>query len=198
MKVAERDGLSQVKLMRRERLLDAAQRVFQRGGFRGASMEAIAREGHVAKATLYGYFPDKEAAFRAVAGRIAEALRDDFVRALSADRPLTERVVAALCGKHYSVFSAVRRFAEAPDLLAAQARLASPDFDRAGAAMMAELDEVLNLAGYTDTPTLAARMFAATQGLAGARTSEQIEADIGFLVSAMLAASDRAASRDGT
>lgn len=56
-----------------DQVLDGAQKVFMRDGFEGASVDEIAREGGVSKATLYSYFPDKRlmfiAVFRAELGR---------------------------------------------------------------------------------------------------------------------------------
>src|SRR5277367_882596 len=42
--------------LRRDRLIEAAQTVFAREGLRGASMERIAAEAGVARATVYAYF----------------------------------------------------------------------------------------------------------------------------------------------
>ena len=46
-----------------EQVLQGALRVFMREGFEGASMDVIAREAGVSKATLYVYFPDKRLLF---------------------------------------------------------------------------------------------------------------------------------------
>lgn len=47
----------------RERLLDAARRVFARGGYGGASVDAIAAEAGYSKGAFYGNFETKEAVF---------------------------------------------------------------------------------------------------------------------------------------
>lgn len=44
-------------------VLDGARRIFLRDGFDGASVDDIAREAGVSKATLYSYFPDKRLLF---------------------------------------------------------------------------------------------------------------------------------------
>ncbi len=44
---------------RRQRLLAAALELSLQRGFRGTSMEAVARRAQVAKPTLYKYFGDK-------------------------------------------------------------------------------------------------------------------------------------------
>lgn len=44
-------------------VLEGARKVFLRDGFEGASVDDIAREAGVSKATLYSYFPDKRLMF---------------------------------------------------------------------------------------------------------------------------------------
>ncbi|WP_368660913.1 TetR/AcrR family transcriptional regulator [Paracoccus sp. (in: a-proteobacteria)] len=44
-------------------VLDGARKIFLRDGFEGASVDDIAREAGVSKATLYSYFPDKRLMF---------------------------------------------------------------------------------------------------------------------------------------
>ena len=56
-----------------EQVLQGARAVFLRDGFEGASVDAIAREAGVSKATLYSYFADKRVLFMEV-GRL-ECLR---------------------------------------------------------------------------------------------------------------------------
>jgi TetR/AcrR family transcriptional regulator, mexJK operon transcriptional repressor len=48
-------------------VLEGARTVFTRDGFEGASVDEIAREAGVSKATLYSYFPDKRLLFMEVA-----------------------------------------------------------------------------------------------------------------------------------
>jgi TetR/AcrR family transcriptional regulator, mexJK operon transcriptional repressor len=50
-----------------DQVLDGARTVFLRDGFGGASVDDIAREAGVSKATLYAYFPDKQLLFLEVA-----------------------------------------------------------------------------------------------------------------------------------
>lgn len=49
-----------------DQVIDGAREVFLREGFEGASVDQIARDSGVSKATLYSYFPDKQALFMAV------------------------------------------------------------------------------------------------------------------------------------
>ena len=55
----------------RERILDAARSLFERRGFDGATMRAVASEAGVATGTIFTHFPDKGAL-------LIEALLDDL------------------------------------------------------------------------------------------------------------------------
>jgi AcrR family transcriptional regulator len=50
-----------------DQVLDGAWAVFRKAGYEGASVDDIAREAGVSKATLYSYFPDKRLLFLEVA-----------------------------------------------------------------------------------------------------------------------------------
>lgn len=52
-----------------DQVVEGAARVFMSEGFEGASVDTIAREAGVSKATLYSYFPDKKLLFLEVAQR---------------------------------------------------------------------------------------------------------------------------------
>ncbi len=54
------------KALTRRRLLDSAETVFARGGFRGASVEEIAREAGATSGALYSNFASKEDLFLAL------------------------------------------------------------------------------------------------------------------------------------
>jgi TetR/AcrR family transcriptional repressor of mexJK operon len=46
-----------------DQVIEGAKAVFLREGFEGASVDEIARDAGVSKATLYSYFPDKQHLF---------------------------------------------------------------------------------------------------------------------------------------
>lgn len=54
-------------------VVNVASTVFRRVGYADASMDAIAREASVSKATLYRYYPSKEALFGAVLSELPVA-----------------------------------------------------------------------------------------------------------------------------
>jgi TetR/AcrR family transcriptional repressor of mexJK operon len=65
-----------------EAVLAAAERCFLARGFGAVSMDAIAREAGVSKATVYAHFADKAALFGAVIGRLSERYGGFSIEAL--------------------------------------------------------------------------------------------------------------------
>lgn len=57
---------------KRRQVVEAAARLFMAQGYGATSMDAIAREAGVSKATLYAYFPGKDALFAAIVGEACE------------------------------------------------------------------------------------------------------------------------------
>jgi AcrR family transcriptional regulator len=103
---------------RYRRVIRAAEELFKKVGFRAVTMELVAREANVAKATLYSYFKNKDDLYVAVCARMAKILKDSVEQALlKADRPLDERLVDGVIAKHRPVFTLVRASPHAAELL---------------------------------------------------------------------------------
>ncbi|GIX30198.1 MAG: TetR family transcriptional regulator [Porticoccaceae bacterium] len=67
---------------RRERILEAARRLFAEKGYAGARIREIARTAGIHQATLYDHFPSKEALFAAaVVEPLVEAMQGMYERA---------------------------------------------------------------------------------------------------------------------
>lgn len=73
-----------------DQVLAGARRVFLRDGFEGASVDEIAREAGVSKATLYAYVPDKRLLFIEVAKGECRRQADEGAAAVDMDRPVAE------------------------------------------------------------------------------------------------------------
>lgn len=77
-----------------DQVLEGARTVFLRDGFEGASVDDIAREAGVSKATLYSYFPDKRMLFVEVARRECRRQADEALelvtKTAAPDRVLAE------------------------------------------------------------------------------------------------------------
>lgn len=91
-----------VKGRKFDQVVQGARRVFLRDGYEGASVDEIAREGGVSKATLYSYFPDKRLMFAEVfrlelADQMAEG-----IGLTSVDAPVETLlpVIAQALGRH--------------------------------------------------------------------------------------------------
>jgi len=101
MGIAERR--KREKEQRRADILDAAQRLFFSRSFEDVSMDDIAREVELNKATLYLYFKNKEDLYATVVLRGIEILKAKYTRCMDTDAPGVVKV--ALMGQAYFQFS---------------------------------------------------------------------------------------------
>ena len=85
-----------------DQVLEGARRVFMADGFEGASVDEIARQAAVSKATLYSYFPDKRLLFMEVAN--AECARQSREALDSIDMAAPPREVLDQAGHHFLRF----------------------------------------------------------------------------------------------
>lgn len=81
-----------------DQVLDGARVIFLRDGFDGASVDDIAREAGVSKATLYSYFPDKRLLFMEVAKSECRRQADE-AQALVDDAAPVEQVLRLAAGR---------------------------------------------------------------------------------------------------
>jgi AcrR family transcriptional regulator len=94
---------------RYKRTIRAAEELFKKVGFRGVTMELVAREANVAKATLYSYFKNKDELYIAVSGRMARLIKGSVNTALTMPGcALDERLSEAVIAKHRLVYTLVR------------------------------------------------------------------------------------------
>lgn len=78
-----------------EQVLAGARSVFLRDGFEGASVDDIAREAGVSKATLYSYFPDKRLLFMEFAKAECSRQAEEGAAAVDMNRPAAEVLIDA-------------------------------------------------------------------------------------------------------
>jgi AcrR family transcriptional regulator len=172
---------------RRTRILDAAQRVFSLSGFRGATMEAIAAEAAVAKATAYSYFPDKDAIFRAVAERIAAEMAEAVEVAISNAKSPVEGIVTALLANADRAFRIIRASPHARDLFETSDRLAAEAIAAAERRKLNALAKALEKM-HAEKPREAARLIAAAvEGVAcTAASPEDLAGNLDRVLRALL------------
>lgn len=85
-----------------EQVLAGARAIFMRDGFEGASVDDIAKEAGVSKATLYSYFPDKRLLFAEVAR--AESTRQAESAVSKMDAAVEPEEALRTAGEHFIGF----------------------------------------------------------------------------------------------
>ena len=113
---------------RRARIVDAARHLILRQGLRATTMEAIAREAKIAKPTLYGYFPDKEAVFAAIIQALVDDIRAAVDAALHGEGDVVARVGGALAAKYKVVAKLLEGSPHADELYSEHGRSAAAQF----------------------------------------------------------------------
>ena len=73
-----------------DQVLEGARTIFLRDGFEGASVDDIAREAGVSKATLYSYFPDKRLLFMEVAKAECRRQADEAEELINDSAPVEQ------------------------------------------------------------------------------------------------------------
>lgn len=186
-----KEGLSNAKLARQGKILDAAQHLSLLHGFRATTMEAIAQEAGVAKATAYAYFNDKEATFVGVAERLAGQLENAVAQELAREGSAADRISAALVAKHRIIHDLVRKSAHAAEIFAVSNRLTGSLFAQTDARIRTRLSTALagSQAGPKADETIRL-LFASAQGIANSSTDfDVVSSDIRRLISALIPAS---------
>jgi AcrR family transcriptional regulator len=170
----------------RRRIMRAAEELFKKLGFRAVTMEAVARDAAVAKATLYGHVRNKDELFRAVCERMALRMTRSFVGELRAEhRTVDARVRAAILGKQQLMLALVRGSPHSSEFGHHHAYLAGDLFAETDRGLVDALAAVLaedpRLAG--DAHALARSLFFGSGGIAAELTSaaELERAVVGFV-----------------
>jgi AcrR family transcriptional regulator len=120
-------------------LLDAAVELFVAYGFRQTSMERIAAEAGVSKATAYARFADKTEIFGAVITHMAEQMIGRAEQAAREAKSPEAAVLASLRSKQTEKFLLVHRSRHAAELLDAFTRVGGAATESAHAMYVASL-----------------------------------------------------------
>jgi AcrR family transcriptional regulator len=151
---------------RRARILDAARALILRVGLRRATMEAIAREAGVAKPTLYGYFPDKEAVFEAIVFDLSGDIRSAFDATLAEEGNIPARIAAAIVAKYKVINRVLEGSPHAAELYEeSTSASAGGRFDGLERHVEAEIARVLEAGGAQRPRQLAQLIVAAAYGI---------------------------------
>jgi AcrR family transcriptional regulator len=176
---------------RYKRTIRAAEELFKKVGFRAVTMEMVAREANVAKATLYSHFKNKDELYVAVCARMAGILRTSVEQALTkADTPLDSRLAEAVVAKHRPVFTLVRGSPHSAELFSYTHSMAGEIF----ANLDVEMLEMLRAAMTQDSelaPTAAqlarALYFGGAAIAMRSESTPQMELEVGAFARAQIA-----------
>lgn len=127
----------------RRRILEAATDLFHRYGFKRTSVELLAAEAGVAKPTIYAYFEDKEAIFRAVVEVVCDDLLTAAREASERSAGIEERLAGMLAAKFTRYFEVVQASPHAEELISSQGRLGAEIVQRSDRAYLALLTSVI-------------------------------------------------------
>lgn len=105
----QRARSDEAKTARRDAILKAAERLFRRQRYEAITVDAIAQASHLAKGTVYLYFPTKEAIFLEVLLNELEGWFGDLLAALERTRRDDLRALAALVATKMAERPTVRR-----------------------------------------------------------------------------------------
>ena len=96
----------------RERILDAAERLLGRYGYRKMTVEDIASEAGIGKGTVYLSFPSKEEVVLATVDRIVDAVCEEMARIGASAAPPAARLRAMLLARVLVRFDRVSGYRE--------------------------------------------------------------------------------------
>jgi len=156
---------SPVRAKRREKILDAAEKLFVADGVRATTMEGLAASAEMSKVTVYGYFIDKDEVFSAVSDRVATRMERVFLDQIEGEGDVSQRIAKALISKHKLVHELVRESAHAKELFAAKNTTNAERFHRLDQLMIASIAKALP-ATIERPKELATVLFDASQGIA--------------------------------
>jgi AcrR family transcriptional regulator len=171
-------------------LLDAAVRLFVTHGFRRATMEGLALEAGVAKATVYARYRDKAEAFDAAVTHISQGMTQRADAAARKARSSRAAVLASLVHKQVELFELLQRSSHAQELLGAARKEGAQAMAAAHATYQAALVPWLRgCPGVTraQAPQLARLLDEAAEGLGNrAASQEDLRAQLKLLVDRVL------------
>ena len=150
---------------RRARIVDAARHLILRQGLRATTMEAIAREAKIAKPTLYGYFPDKEAVFAAIIQALVSDIRAAVGAALNGEGDVVMRIGGALAAKYKVVAKLLEGSPHADELYSEHGRSVKAQFAAVEQEVEAAITGALQQAGVARPRPLTQLLLASAYGI---------------------------------
>lgn len=132
---------------KRDRILDAAQRLFVRYGVKRTSIDDVAQEAGIAKGTVYLSFKSKAELFAAIADRLCAEILADTQRIILEATPPTERLVGILDRYIGATHRLVVQSPHIAELTASKEALSAAAFDTLDGHIRSLLGALLKEAG---------------------------------------------------
>lgn len=110
-----------------EQVADAALRLFARYGYKRTSMDDIAKEAGLAKATLYLHFKGKDDVFRAMLHLLGRRVEARCREVLVMEAPFPERLSALLRGHFGTAYASFGTGEHLAELKAVMSSIAGPE-----------------------------------------------------------------------
>ncbi len=171
-----------------DQIADAALRLFARYGYKRSSMDDIAKEAGLAKATLYLHFKGKDDVFRAMLRLLARRVEAHCREAVAAEGAFPERLAALIQAHHgqaYASFGTGEHLVELKAVMNAIATSELQAFEQIFVRLARQLlqqaeargEIALSRASVTAEDWVAGLMFAAAGAKTGAPPSCQAYAE---------------------
>lgn len=168
-----------------DQIADAALRRFARYGYRRSSMDDIAKEAGLAKATLYLHFKSKDDIFRAMLARLGTRVEARCREAMAQEAPFPAKLAALLQAHFCTAFAAFGDGDHLVELKAVMADVASREIEAFEAvfagfatALLAQAESAgeitLSRAGLQRDALVAALMLAAIGAKSGTMPSRDV------------------------
>lgn len=87
----------------REIIIEVAQHIFGRFGFRKTTIDEIAKATHKAKSSIYHYFKSKEEIFQAIVEKESQQLKAEIKKAISQENTPQKKLHAYVITRMYAV-----------------------------------------------------------------------------------------------
>ena len=98
------DRKEQIRKMRQEDIIHAAEKIFFSKGINNATMDEIAMEAEYSKRTIYSYFSSKEQIYDAIISRAYQIFNNSLEEAFQKEHPSNGLEKVILMGKTYLDF----------------------------------------------------------------------------------------------
>ena len=116
-----------MRAARIDQIADAALRLFARYGYKRSSMDDIAREAGLAKATLYLHFKGKDDVFRAMLELLARRVETRCREVMTMEAPFADRLSALLHAHYGQAYASFGTGEHLVELKAVMASIAGPE-----------------------------------------------------------------------